>query len=135
MPQIDNPKVITPQDFPNEYKDLVAKLAELLNFTIEQMTNTINGALDYDNLAKKKKVVKVTVNSAGVPTKGGQFISDIRPVGITVLKASNLTSDSSFPTGGIHPTFRLLQGGIIEIRHLTGLVANHEYELTLELTP
>jgi len=135
MGQIDNTRRINVDDFEKDHRKTVAKIAELYNFSTEQLTDTLNGNIDYDNLAKSTTTIEVTVGSSGIPITSTKFTGLEQLKGITVLRADNLTNIASYPTSAPFITFSAISGDLYEIKHITGLTSGHKYNLFIELTP
>lgn len=135
MAFIDNVKPLTVEDFKEEFRRDGEIIAENYNYFSDQVTETINGRIDYENLAKSRITIDITVDSSGIPTRITQF-SDIPNVsGISVLRAINLTNSLVYPNTAPFVSFNTINSGFYEVKHVTGLPANNNFRLTLELTP
>ena len=130
---LDNIKRILSGDFQDDHQETVGKLAEVLNYFMEQVTNTVNGGLSYDNMNKEVQTIEVTVNANGVPTAGDKFASNQGLIGTNIINTVNLTNNSVFPESLPHITWTTVEAGIYTIRNITGLQANNKYRLTVEL--
>lgn len=135
MARLDNIKRILRDDFESKYGDLIDRLAFVLNRFMEQVVREVNGNLDFTNLAEELQSYKVTVNASGVPIGNDLVRSSINnPSGLVVIKASNLTSITTFPTSAPWISFKP-SGNLLKIQKITGLQADNEYRLTLRIIP
>ena len=135
MAKLDNVQRIRAEDFPKEQQETVAIFAEILNSFMEQVYDEMNGNINFDNLERTMSIatVKVKVNSSGVPTGGASFKADINKATLGhVVKITNKTS-GAFPSATPFVTFVPSGTNIYTITHITGLVANNEYEIKLLL--
>lgn len=133
MPFIDSVKRIKVEDFPQDQQETAAKIGEVYNFFAEQVTNVLNGNVDFDNLNRKKIELTVTTDSSGKPTTETRFSTDLGLVGTKVLRADNLTNSVSYPTGSPFISYTSSGGGIYTIRNITNLPANNKFRLVIEL--
>jgi hypothetical protein len=127
MALIDTPKRIKVDDFPKEMRPAMERLGNVYNFFAEQVTNVINGNIDFENMNRSLVTISVTVGSNGVPLNTTRFTADTGIIGINVINSSaNVTST---------PFIRFTPDGtgVYTINQVTGLVANTEYSLTVEL--
>ena len=126
-------RIYTP-DFPQEYTQLVDRLAGVLNINYQVLFDALNKKVSIrDNIDCIVKDVQVTVNASGVPVQTTIFGLDDKTrslVGIEVIKSDNLTNSGVFPTGGIFITWSQVQTGV-QIQHVTGLPANNTFSLRI----
>lgn len=131
MATIDNVRRIIREDFEPEYHQLIDKLAYVLNTHMEQVTDQINGKLDFTNLNQELLTVRLTVDSAGLPIGNTKIRSTVlNAKGLIVVKATNKTNGTVFPTATPFITF-VSTGLIIDIKDITGLQTDNEYELSI----
>jgi hypothetical protein len=138
MGKLDNVKRIIAEDFKTEDRDLVRKLAFVLNRFMEQVVGIINGDVDFENLAEDIKTFKITVDASGVPTSSDLVRSNVaNPSGIDVIRAINKTTTSTYPTNAPFINYRAISadGKVLKILKITGLQAANEYELTIRVVP
>lgn len=134
MSRIDNIQRIIVEDFPPEDRAVASRIAEYYNYFAEQVTETINGNIDYDNLNKELKVVDVIADSSGTPILETRFQADVGLRGLTVIRAQNQDNPSIYPSGYPFISFTPDGTGIYTINNITGLPANNKFRLTLELS-
>lgn len=134
MSTLDNLRRITPDNISNsEIRQAVSQIAEPINFHLEQIINTVNGNLDYDNIRSKLVQVDVTVGANGVPLAKTQFRTVAGVVGTAVISAKNQNNSAIFPTGAPFITIQATSSEIYEIKHVTGLQAGQKYRLIFEV--
>lgn len=137
--KLPSQKRINENDFSQEERELVKKLASILNTDIENVYLALSKRISLkDNIDCTVKTIEITVNSSGTPTSGGSFQLDrtggtqvfSKVIGIDVKKAVNLDNSNSYPTS--HPFISYTQNeGIINIDNISGLQAGARYQLTL----
>lgn len=133
MPELSNIRRIITEDFPTEDRETVAKLASILNFFMEEVTNTVNGELDFDNLKRGTKTIEITVDANGTPIGTDKFTFDNGLQGTKVIRATNLANRNIYPTSHPFVTFEPIDSGVYRINNISGLQANTKYSLVLEL--
>lgn len=134
MTRLTNVQRIIIEDFQEEDRDTVSKLANILNYYMTQNTDIINGRLDYDNINKELVTIDVTVDENGNPIQSTTFTSQQGLTGGTVLRAQNLTNGVVYPTGQPFISFTPTQATLYKINNITGLQPNNRYRLTYEVT-
>lgn len=131
MGQIDNVRRLIKEDFDKEYHQLIDRLAYVVNTFMEQVTQQVNGNLDFTNLNQDIIKVKLSLDSAGLPKNNQKLRTNlINPKGLLVVKARNLTDNAVFPTTAPFISFTSV-GTVITVQKITGLQADNEYELTI----
>lgn len=133
MSLIDNVKRINVEEFKDEDKEVAGRIAEYYNYFAEQVTNTINGNLDFDNLNRALVTINVTINSSGIPQSPTQFTSNTGLQGTKVIRADNLTNSASYPLGSPFITWSTSGNGTYTIQHITGLQPLSRYRIVIEL--
>lgn len=133
MAKIDNLKRIIKEDFPEEYQELIDKLAFSLNPFLEQLSNAFNKNINNDNLSRE--TVSITVeNSSGNLKSPVQFKFNLksRILGLNIIKAENLTNSNTYPTNAPFISWTINEN-IITVKKVTGIQDNNKYRLTLEI--
>lgn len=133
MPLIDNVRRINSGDFKKEDQEVAERVAEIYNYFAEQVTNTLNGNVEISNLNRDLVEIQVTVGSTGLPLQTARFGAETGLTGINILRADNLTNNSVYPTGAPFITYSNSGTGTYTINHITGLPANNNFRLILEL--
>lgn len=138
MPKLDNIRRLIEDDFEPEQRPMIRRLGFVVNTFMENVVRQVNGKLDFSNLSEDLKVFKITVNASGVPLKSDKINTNItNPSGLTVIKARNITSPTTYPTEAPWISFEPVSGSrnILKINKITGLPANNEFELTIRVVP
>lgn len=139
MSRIDNTRRLLADDYPEEDREFVSLFGEIYNFTVEQITNVINGQIDYSNLTKQLIEITVTVDANGSPTSGAVFTADANMSGSQVLRALNLSTPTNYVNSAPFITFTRVQSATTDVRYqiqnVVGLVPDEQYQLLIELTP
>lgn len=132
MPIPQNVQRIIVEDYAPEERALVGKLAGTYNQFAEEITQILQGNVDFDNLKIEAITFNVTVNANGIPLQDTKIrINSNRLFGLNIIRMSNLTSPATFPTASPFITFAENGQGIVTIQHVAGLVANNEYRVTV----
>jgi hypothetical protein len=132
-------KRIYENDFNEEERSLVSKLASSLNIGIENVYLALNNRISLqDNIQGTFRQINVTVNAQGIPQDtvgfqldkqgGTQVVPNV--VGVDILRAENLVDDSVFVEGAPFMTFTQ-NNEYLQIQHISGLPAGYTFRLTL----
>jgi hypothetical protein len=133
MPKIDNVKRISPEEVGEESREAVEAVAQYYNYFAEQVTNALNGNLDFDNLKRSLLNIEVTLTTTNQPVTVTKFAGNVGLRGINVIRADNLTNAAVFPSSAPFITFGASGDGFYTILHITGLATLTKYRLVLEL--
>ena len=133
MSLLDNVKRIIVEEFKQEDRDMASRLAQNWNFFAEQVVNTVNGNLDYDNLNRDLKEIDVTVNTSGIPNQTTKFSAKIGAIDTLIINARNLTNSATYPESSPFISFTPNGQGLYTINKINGLQANNKYRLTFEV--
>lgn len=135
MGKLQNVRRIILEDFDEDIRPTIEKLAIILNSHMEDVNNLANHNINFDNLYREIVKIKVTVDANGVPTKNTQFSTTYLPSahGGSVLAVSNLTTPSALLTGTPFVSFYPVKNNLFKITQVTGITANQVYEITLEV--
>lgn len=121
-------------DYDEENREVVGKMAESLNPSIEPLYNLANNRISLrDNIACVVKDVTVSVDSSGVPvtSTGIALGTSIQTaIGSDVIFAQNQTSTTVFPTAKPFITFTQ-NGTTFEIKQIAGLPASNQFLLRI----
>src|SRR3990167_8085981 len=136
MAKLPSFRRIIVEDYNEEDRELVGKLAYSVNSFADNILNALNNGLTIDdNLAQAKKIIRVTTSS-GVPTQKLTVQTGLpgQCGGTQVIKAVNKTTSSNVPTSCPFITFTNVAGAII-ISNITGLQDDDVYNLTVIFFP
>lgn len=131
--RLNDLKRLVVEDFEQDDRALVQKLAFALNPFLEQISTIFNKNIDFDNLNRELLTVTVDLDMNGNPKTQTVVKSNLktRVRGLTCVRAENLTNDGTYPTSAVFVTFST-SGNLITILNVTGIPANKRYSLTLE---
>lgn len=131
--KVNNVRQIRAEDFEKDYAQLTSQLGTILNYFMQEVAELSDGRIDFENRVETIKTFDITVDSNGLPTqtpfKLNTDKTSIR--GTQVIRAINLTNSSSYPTSAPFITWKPIGGTLVEIEHITGLVENNKYKLTI----
>ena len=133
MAKIDTVKRIIVEDFPDEDKPTIEKLAYILNDFMSQVVDAFNKNITIDNLKQNIIDYEVMVDADGKPISGTTIkISGIGEIkGLIVIYAQNKTNVSLFPTSTPFVSFVTQGDGQYTIKNVSGLQLNNKYLLRL----
>lgn len=135
--KINTFKRIIKEDVKEEYRELVEKLAFSINPFAEEVVKALSNNLSVpDNFNQKFRDITVEVDASGIPKQTLAFKTNLvtNCKGILTIRATNVTSSTTYPTGYPFLTFTEADG-ILTINHITGLPANNSFTLKLLLYP
>jgi len=135
MAKIDNVKRIIVEDFQDDHRDTVGKIADNYNYFAEQVTNTINGRLDEENFSSQIINIQVTTDANGFPVGDDRFAGITNLAGTQVINATNLTNVNIFPTGTPFITYEVIGSGLYKIRHISNLPVGSRFQIKVRLIP
>jgi len=129
MAKLSNYRRIVTNDYKDEDRDLVDRMALSINNGFDAVYFALNGRLSLkDNMLATVKDVEVIVDSTGNPTITTSFklSTDYQVLGCQVILAQNLTNSSTYPTG--QPFISFTQNGLnVFINNITNLQAGNRY--------
>ena len=131
MSKINNYRRIALGDFAGNPEEAMRILSEILNPFMREVTDVINGNLDFENLAQNILQIEVTVDSNGKPVSNQIQTGIVNPQGFQVIRAINNTDPSAQMSGQPFITYSPLGNGIVNVSKITNLVANNNYTLTI----
>lgn len=136
MARIDNVRRIIVEEFPEENRETVSRLAGVLNLFMEQVVDTINGRIDFDNTIEDIVQITLEVDANGVPIGNNKVRSPVGRVrGTTVLRAIPRGNPDNLATGQPFISYSQQEANILNIDKVSGLVANETYLLVVRLIP
>ena len=133
MARIDNVQRITPEDYSEDDRDLVERLANNLNYFMTQTVDVVNGRLSYENMNRDVKTIEITVDSTGKPIQTNSFSAENGLRGTIVINSINLTNGAIYPTSMPFISWTPNQNGTYRINNISGLQANNKYRLVFEV--
>lgn len=135
MSKLQIPSKIRLEDYKQEDRDLAEKIARSVNPFMDDVYRQMNGQLGFENLNRIIAPVSVKIGSSGEVLNEPQVRTSSlksKVAGWTVIYAENLTNSNTYPTNT--PFLSCSIGnGTITIKNITGLPANSEWKLVLEI--
>lgn len=128
---------IVEEDFPEENRPLIQKLARALNPFIEQIGQVMSKNVDYDNLNRELITYTVTVDSSGKPSDSRELKHNLKtkPKGLLCISARNISGGSQIPTAAPFITFSFNgnDSSVININYISGLPSGVKFEILIEV--
>lgn len=124
-------KRLVKEDYDAEDQPLIEKLASVFNLFQEQVYYAFNNNITLEeNLSAITVTYKAKVNSSGIPIGNNQikYTLKTRPKGSMVINVRSY--DGSLLAGSPFITYTL-NGEIITITQITGLLPNKDYDVTI----
>lgn len=131
MPKINNYRRITTGEYSAENTQLITNLANTLNPFMREVTDVLNGGLDFENVSFKLLNVELAVNEDGIPNTNKINTGKDRVNGFIVISARNLTNVNIPATSQPFITFTPIGNGLVNINKITGLPSANRFQLTL----
>ena len=135
MGKLQIPKKLRVEDFDQDDQALISKIAFVYNVFADEVYNTLNKNIDYDNLNRQFVTISVSIDNTGKLINPPQIktLLNGRVRGLNVLNAINLIDSSIYPTTAPFISWTI-NSDILTILNITGLQNNSQYSLSLELT-
>lgn len=127
MAKINNYRRILTSEYSGESAEMISTLASTLNPFIREVTDAINGQLDFENLSQDILEFEVTVDSSGVPQTRQLNAGRANIQGFSVISARSTTNPSSYPTGQPFISFTPTGNNVININNISNLPANEKF--------
>lgn len=130
--KLNNSVQIKAEDYSDDYTDLVNQLAETLNPFMQEVVELSDERIDFENRVEVFKTIDITVDANGTPTLNNKINCEKTNVrGFQVIRAYNLTTLTNYATSQPFISFTQQAGTTVRIDHISGLVANNKYQLSL----
>lgn len=128
------PEKLRTEDFPSEIQDSIGKIGKIYNQFTEQVFRALNGGIDFENLDRQLIDVDIVTDGSGnlVNPPQVKLTNRNRINGINCVNAINLVNPTIYPSGAPFVSFSS-SGTILSILNVTGIPANSQFRLTLEL--
>ena len=131
--QLPNVKRIIVEDFPKESRDVVAKLANILNEHMEQVVQLSRKNVGIDNLNRNIVTIDITVDSNGIPQGVSQINTGLTTYGGKhIIDVQSLKSGVDNVTSGPYLDCTPQGSGIVKINRFYGLPANTKVRVKIE---
>lgn len=134
MGKIQIPKQIRSEDFDEEQRGLVDKIAGTYNDFVGEVYRVLTNGIDYENLNRQITVITVTMSATGAVLQEPKIkvTASGKVRGVSVLSAVNVNKIDVYPTTAPFVSWSL-NANLLTILNITGLQPSSQYQLTLEL--
>ena len=134
MGKIQTPNRIREEDFKEDIRDTIGKLASGINSFQDDVTAVINGRIDFDNINRQKAQFDVLTDSSGVPINLPQIKLSLgsKPYGINIVKMDNLLAPGAYPAAMPFLGFTF-NATILTVTALNGLGNGTKYRVYIEI--
>lgn len=130
MGRIANTRRITVEDFQDDHRQTVGKLAEVLNFFMDDVTNFANGNVDFENLNQSAISFNVSVDANGNARGTTRIaVTSNQIKGVSVIRVRNLTNSKIYPVSAPLISFTEVGNNLINIDNITGLSPGYNYAI------
>lgn len=133
MPRIDNTNRLNAEDFPDESRELIERLAVTYNFFVEQVTNVLNGSVDFENLDRNLVILEFDMGANNQPLTATRFTATPGLQGTNIIRVDNLTNSANYPDTAPFLSFTTNGNGVYTINSITGLDQGNKYRVVIEL--
>lgn len=132
MAKINNFRRISTSEYAGENAQMIETLAESLNPFMREVTDAINGQIDFENLAQNIIQFEATVDANGIPVTKQLNTGKLGALsGFSVINARNITNPASYATGQPFISFTPTGSQVININNISNLPANEKFLLTV----
>lgn len=130
--QLSNVRRIVIEDFKKEDRAVVEKLAVILNPFMDDVVTLTQGNIDYDNLARSKVTVDLTVDATGTVIGVTQINTQLQSYsGNKIINVQSLVGSSNVISAPyLDCTYQ--GNGIVKINKMYGLVVGKKTRVTFE---
>jgi len=131
MAKLDAVQRIRPEDFQEDYAQLVEQLGGILNQFMQQVVDLSDNEVDFDNLDQNLIQFDITVDAAGNTIGTSQInVGKDAPNGMSVIYTQNLTNSQVYPTSQPFISYVRQGNGLVTVNNIAGLPANNKFKLT-----
>lgn len=134
MSKIEIPSKIRAENFDEKDRDVASKIGAVVNPFADQMYFVLQKGIDFENLNRQVVNITVTINSLGKVVNPPVIKTSLRSK-VQLVYCGNavcLNNNQQYPTSMPFVSFEINNNSLI-IKNITGLQANSQYALTLEL--
>lgn len=134
MGRIEIPSKIRAENFDKEDVDVASKIGSVYNQFVDQLYNLLQKNIDFDNLNRQIVVTTVTLNALGkvVNPPTIKYTLNSKVQAVYCGNAICLNNNLQYPISTPFVSWQLNNNTLI-ITNVSGLQANSQYSLTLEL--
>lgn len=130
--QPSNVRRIVVEDFKQDDREAVAKLAEIVNPFMEEVVDILQGKVGIDNLTRNYVKIDITVDALGKPLGVNQIQTGLQSyTGKVILDVQNLSGgDNVISTPYLDCTY--VGNGLVKVNKFTGLPVGKKLRITIE---
>lgn len=134
MSQLPNVRRIMVEDFPEESRETVSGMAEILNSFMDDVLDLSRNNIDYANLARIKVDYDVTVDANGTPQGAGNKINVgyTNPTGAVIINVRGLQNSSDRVISTPYIDWFPIGNGFVQVVKVFGLPVNKKMRITIE---
>jgi hypothetical protein len=136
MPKLSDIRRIVPEDVDDKATpaEIIETIAGSYNEFADELYETVNGRLDFDNLARAKISLEITFDPSGTPLAVTRFRTNLSFVSMIHLgNVQNLTASSARLVQSPYLNWSYEGGGVVKINYGIGFLSGNRYRLTLEI--
>ena len=131
--QIPNVSRIIVEDFKQEDRETVAKLAAILNQFMDSVVELSRKNIGFDNMDRNLVSIDITVNSQGIPIGVNQINTNLTTYrGKNILDVQSLKPGTTNVTSTPYLDCTPQGNGIVRINRFYGIPANVKVRVTIE---
>lgn len=130
--QLSNVRRIVIEDFKEEDREMIGKLAEILNSFMQEVVQLSEGNVTIENLNRTIQTIDIQVNSSGVPVGVSQINTNLSTYsGNRIINVQSLQGgDNVLSAPYLDCTYQ--GSGIVKINKFIGLPVNKKLRVTIE---
>lgn len=135
MGKLKIPSKISAQDHKADDREVVDKLARVVNPFMDDVYNQMNGNITYENLNRITATLEVKIGSSGEVLNEPQIRTSSlksKVLGVIVIYAENTTNSSTYPTTAPFVSYSI-GTNTITIKNITGLPVSSTWKLVVEI--
>jgi|11_taG_2_1085331.scaffolds.fasta_scaffold01946_3 hypothetical protein len=127
MAKINSFRRISTSEYAGENAQMIETLASSINPFMREVTDALNGGLDFENLEQSIIEFEISVDASGVPQTKQINVGKANIQGFSVISARSTTNPSSFPTGQPFISFTPTGSTVINVNNISNLPANEKF--------
>ena len=132
MGQLSNVRRIIVEDYPEETRETVGKLAAILNPFMEEIVELSRKRIDYENLSRSLVVIDLTVDANGIPKGVGQINSGLSSYsGNKIIDVRSLSGGANVVSSP-YLDCSFMGNGVVRINRFHGLPAGKKVRISIE---